>query len=83
MLPGHALPPQITDISIESCAIHSQSQGWLPGMTFRILTTDPSVALVASIVVGPATDKIRNDIRVVANRANLDVQVAKDLGQIS
>lgn len=79
--PAAVLPPQITDWMVESCAIHSASRGWLPGVVIRI-ATDDGAGMVCSVVVGDALTEIVQNLRVAAQAARRDVATALARGDL-
>lgn len=74
-VPSHAAPPQLTDFQVESCAIHSESQGWLPGITLKFLADD-GVGMTFMMFVGPEVIQIAEDMTVCAARAVGDWRAA-------
>lgn len=80
-LPGHAMPPQLTDFHVESCALHSQSRGWLPAITVRARAGD-GVSVTFVMVADHNVTEIANSLQAAAKRARLDLREATKRGQL-
>jgi hypothetical protein len=75
------LPPQFTDMMVESAAIHSRSQGWLPCVVIRLATED-GAGLVGTVVVGRELAEFSHSLSMAAARAVEDVKVGLQDGTL-
>lgn len=76
--PGR-IPPQLTNVMVESAGMVSRSLGVVPCVVLRFYDEEGG-GYVCSIAVGDDLKKIISDMRTAGARAIVDVQVAKDQG---
>lgn len=70
--PGN-MPPQITHAVAESAAMHSRSEGWMPGVILRFVTEDGG-EFAGVIPVGTELWDIVISMMYAAERAHQDME---------
>lgn len=73
MVPEAVMPPQITSHYVESCAMHSRSQGWIPAVRLLIELEDGTG--IVGVITSADVPALQAALGTAAARAVLDVAI--------
>jgi hypothetical protein len=71
IVPGAVMPPQITYHHVESMAMHSRSQGWIPAVRLLIELEDGTG--IVGVITSADVPALQDALGKAAARAQLDV----------